>query len=75
MDMVEETIFRQRLRNILTQLSEDQQTELMPNKKLRIMDDDEVETVHTKFIDIQYSGKPFLAGTDIRHVLVFPYKS
>jgi hypothetical protein len=72
--MVEETIFRQRLRNILTQLSEDQQIDLMPDKKLTIMDDKEVEATHTKFINIQYSSKPFLGGTDIRHVLVFPHK-
>lgn len=72
-------LFRERLKNILDQLTNAQQEELFDklgssDKSFEELDDLDVLYLHAEFIILQYSSNPVLQGEDIRNVLIYPYK-
>ena len=68
-------LFKERLKNVLGQLSSDQRGELLEEKNFDELSDREIKSFHDKFVNIQYSEEPKLKGKDIRGVTIFPYNT
>lgn len=75
--MTEEKLYKERLKNILNQLSFIQCKELLGElaiKEFEGLTYTEIKEVHDKFINLQFSTQPFLDNKDIRNVLISPFK-